>query len=184
MKKQTTTLLLSLLTTLTLSADKTSIEIDPATYAFSGYSVHLKHSFDELPKIQFGLGIYAMDFPDILVDIDSSNKDKGWDVRLDRGIGLFADVYSNESQNGWFYGGQIAEQKYELSHLSQTESYNIILLMAHGGYKYDVNEKLYLKFWGGVGYAHQYSGETNVAGVKYDVPRVVPFGAMHVGYNF
>jgi len=91
LKKQTTTLLLSLLTTLTLSADKSSIEIDPA------YSVHLKHSFDELPKIQFGLGIYAMDFPDVFVDINNVNKDKGWDVRLDRGMNSLVFLRQNHT---------------------------------------------------------------------------------------
>ena len=177
-------LIVSVLSATLLNAGDNAIEIDPATYGFDGYSVHLKHTFDALPKTQFGVGVYAMDFPDIFVDMHSKNKDRGWNVRLERGIGLFADIYLEEKQSGWFYGGQLAQQKYKIDRLGKGATYNTLLLMAHGGYKYDINEHFYLKLWGGVGYSHKYSGQNRVDDLIYDVPKVVPFGALHIGYQF
>ena len=172
--------------TLSLQAETKdfAIEVDPSTYAFDGYSIHLKKRFETLPNVQFGVGVYAMDFPDVFVDMHSKNKNKGWNVRLDNGVGLFADVYADESLSGWFYGGQIAFQRYEIDNIGGSSSYDTLLLMGHGGYRYNINEQLYLKFWGGVGYSHKFSGSNRVGSLEYDVPKVVPFGALHIGYSF
>jgi len=186
MKRHMITTALVLLSTLSLHAEQTefAVEIDPATYAFEGYSVHLKMTPAQLPQLQLGIGVYAMDFPDIFVDMHSKNKDKGWDVRLDRGIGFFADYYFDDSQEGWFAGAQLARQRYEIGLHGEQSSYDVTLIMAHGGYRYNINDHWYLKAWGGVGYAKKTSGSNVVAGEVYDVPDVVPFGALHVGYRF
>lgn len=176
----------ALFTALTLQAgnDSYAIEIDPSTYAFDGYSVHIKKQFDAVPNVQFGIGVYAMDFPDIFVDLHKNNKNKGWDVRLDNGIGLFADIYNDEHLSGWFYGGQIAFQKYDITNVPGSNSYDTVMFMGHGGYKYDIDTHWYLKFWGGVGFSHKISGSNVVGNLEYNVPNIVPFGAVHIGYSF
>ena len=186
MKYKTILTITALFTSLNLQAEKKeySIEIDPSTYALGGYSLHLKKRFDSIPNVQFGVGAYAMDFPDVFVDMHSKNRDKGWDVRLDNGVGLFTDVYQDETLSGWFYGTQIAFQRYKIDNIGGSSSYDTFLLMGHGGYKYNMNDQWYLKFWGGVGYSHKFSGSNRVGNLEYDVPTVVPFGALHIGYNY
>ncbi|CAA6805797.1 MAG: Unknown protein [uncultured Sulfurovum sp.] len=179
-----TTLLLSL-STITLQAKESfSIETDPATFAFDGYALHLKKSFEEVPHMEFGIGVYAMDFPDAFVDMHSKNKDKGWDVRLNQGIGLFVDSYQQADLSGWFIGGQLALQEYELTLNGSKEKYDSMMLMGYGGYKFLLGEHTYAKLWGGVGYSNKVSGSNVVNQTTYDVPNLIPFGALHVGYTF
>jgi len=187
MKKLTLAPILLTLALSSLSATNSNLalEIDPATYGFDGYSVHLKKSFETLPHLQFGLGIYAMDFPDLFVDLNSKNKNKDWDVRLDRGIGFFADYYFDVEQKGFFTGIQVAKQRYEIERNGQKSSYDTTLIMGSFGYLYQPYDNgFYIKPWMGIGYQDKSSGSNVVNGVEYDVASVLPFATVHLGYKF
>ena len=161
-----------------------SIEIDPATYAFSGYALHLKKSFAALPNWQFGVGAYAMDFPDVLVDLNAKNKNLDWNQRLDLGIGLFVDYFFTENQEGLFIGGQLAYQEYDVMRYGVSADYSTILSMGYVGYQYYFYDNFYLKPWGGLGYQNKISGSSVVNGQEFDVAPLLLFGALHVGYKF
>ncbi len=165
-----------------------SLEIDPATYALGGYAVHLRMTTPALPGWRFGFGAYALDFPDLFVDMNPDNKDESWDVRLDSGIGLFAEFTPGGKDRGWFAGGQVAVQRFQVGNeqegTAQAE-FSTLLLMIHTGYRWFPSASgLYLQPWAGLGYAGKISGETQVGSRTYAVSPVVPFMTLHLGYIF
>ena len=162
-----------------------SIETDPSTFAFNGYALHLKKSFEMLPQWQFGLGVYAMDFPDALVDMEAENANKGWDQRLEGGVGVFIDYFTHsKKQEGLFIGAQFAQQRYKITKDNIDSEYGTFLAMAHIGYQYTLYEGLYIKPWIGVGYNEKIWGENSVKGDEFKVVNVAIFPTVHIGYKF
>lgn len=188
MNKLTKTVLAASMLSMTLGASESqssfSIEVDPATYIFHGYSLHMKKSFATIPKWQFGVGFYAMDFPDVLVNLNKHNRDKGWEQRIDSGIGFFVDYFFQENQQGLFIGAQLAQQKYKLDKNNETTEYTTMLSMGHIGYQYDFYKKFYIKPWTGIGYQNKVSGENTLFGEEFEIDSLVLFATVHIGYKF
>jgi len=164
-----------------------AIEIDPLTFALDGYSLHARVSPKNLPHWRFGAGIYSMEFPDVFVDMNSDNKNKGWQVELDQGIGLFTEYYLRNNREGWFVGAQLAQQEFSIQNDqtgSQQQQFKNLLLMPYTGYRWPLNNELYVQGWFGVGYTEKSSGNTQLGENNYDIDPLVPFGAIHVGYEF
>ena len=164
-----------------------SIEIDPATFAFKGYGIHLRIKPKNSDHLLIGAGAYAMDFPNVLVNLNENNKDQGWDVRLNQGYGLFGEYHFSEVNKKWFVGTQLAIQEYKIQkelYIGES-SYTNILIMGTGGYTLQPFElPLYFKFWGGVGYTAKIAGENVLGNAEYDISPLLLFGALHIGYTF
>ncbi len=182
-------LLLCSLLTAEVSAQKTSIslEIDPATFAFKGYSAHIRVAPASSKHFLLGAGIYAMEMPAFMVDLNSKNKGKGWEVRLNRGVGLFGEYHFQEVNRKWFTGVQTGIQEFRIGNTAgeNEESFSNLLFMGYTGYTFkpfDFN--LYFKPWAGVGYTSKISGETRVGDLEYDVAPMTFFLTLHVGYTF
>lgn len=172
------------------SNDKTriSLEIDPATFAFKGYGFHLRLQPKGCEHLLVGLGIYAMDFPDILVDFNKNNKDKGWDVCLNQGYSIFAEHHFTEVNRKWFVGTQIGIQEYKIenSSTSGNEKFSNLLAMGYLGYtiKPFKGNSFYIKPWAGVGYTTKISGRNILGSLEYDIAPITMFATLHVGYTF
>lgn len=166
---------------------KFSVEIDPATFIFNGYALHLRYQPRNSEHLLIGAGIYALDFPDLLVDLNKNNEDDGWDVRLNQGIGLFGEYHFSEVNKKWYAGVQIALQEYEIEKdfYDGESTYSNVLIMGLGGYTFQpFDADIYFKFWGGLGYTDNVSGETSIGNAEYDISPLLMFGALHVGYTF
>lgn len=166
-----------------------SIETDPATFVLNGYAAHVRVAPAALDHWVFGFGVYALDIPDVMVDMNSANKGQGWQPRLDQGLGLFAEYFFDPSRQGWFVGGQLALQDFRLANTNTPgtgANYTNALLMAHTGYRWYPRGKQswYMQPWLGVGYTRTISGQTTVGTQTYDVAPIVPFATLHVGYEF
>ncbi len=164
-----------------------SIEIDPATFVFQGYSAHLRYQPPKSDHILIGVGVYSMDIPSELVDFNNNNKDKGWEVQLKQGYGLFGEYYFSEVNNKWFVGGQVGLQEYEIEKESVKgeEQFSNILLMTYLGYAWHpFNFNLYLKPWAGIGYSTKVSGNNEIGNEEYDISPITVFATFHVGYTF
>ncbi len=164
-----------------------SIEIDPVTFALNGYAFHLRISPDNSQHYLFGIGTYAMDMPDEIININSNNKNKGWNVRLNQGYGLFGEYHFQQVNKKWFIGSQISLQEYKIEN-EQTEGnekFQNILLMSYGGYTWQPFEfGLYIKPWAGIGYTTKISGNNNLGNFKYDISPITMFATLHIGYTF
>lgn len=168
------------------SATSYAFEVDPATYALKGYSLHFRTSVPNSPNYRLGVGIYSLEFPKIFVDINPDNKDGDWDVELEQGIGFFGEYFLDSKRTGWFAGVQLAQQKYDVKdNLSEQEaSFKTLIVMPYGGYKWDLNEHIYVTGWGGVGYVDRIDGSNHLIAGEYDIASLVPYGAIHVGYQY
>ncbi|MDD5152054.1 MAG: hypothetical protein PHC28_16505 [Flavobacterium sp.] len=173
----------------TISNDKTrvSLEIDPATFAFNGYSAHLRIQPKNCDHLLFGVGIYAMDMPSVLVNFNKKNKDKGWDVRLNNGVGLFGEHHFTEVNRKWFVGAQMSIQEYKIENetFAGSEKYTNILAMGYFGYTIKpFKNNLYIKPWAGIGYTSKISGNNTLGSLEYDIAPITMFATLHIGYTF
>ena len=195
LKKVILTTILALTLNIQLSAqevstnDKTklSIEIDPATFAFKGYGVHLRLQPKGCEHLLAGFGTYAMDMPDVLVDFNRNNKNKGWDVRINQGYSLFAEHHFTEVNRKWFVGTQIGVQEFKIENSNTTgsEKFSNILAMGYFGYTIKpFKNTLYIKPWAGIGYTSKIGGTNTLDTLKYDIASITMFATLHIGYTF
>ena len=156
----------------TVGKTKFSIEIDPATFVFNGYSAHLRIQPKSCNHPLYGVGIYAMDMPAFFVEMNSNNADKGWQVRINNAVGIFGEHHFSEVNKGVFVGSQLSVQQFKIENDNQSgeEKFTNGLIMAYGGYTLQPFKfPLYFKAWGGVGYTSKISGENVLGGQEYDI---------------
>ncbi len=164
-----------------------SLEIDPATFVFNGYGFHIRLKPQNSNHLLFGLGTYAMDMPDILIELNSNNKDKGWDVRLNQAYGLFGEYHFEEVNKKWFVGEQISIQEYKISNDIEegNKKFSNLLLMTYGGYTWKpFSSNFYIKPWAGIAYTSKISGDNNHGNLEYDIAPILMFATLHIGYTF
>jgi hypothetical protein len=166
---------------------KFSIEIDPATYAFKGYSAHLRIQPKASNHLLYGVGIYAMDMPSFFVDMNSNNANKDWQVRINNAVGIFGEYHFSEVNKGFFTGAQISAQQFIIENENQSgeEKFTNGLIMGYGGYTLQPFKfPLYFKAWGGVGYTSKISGDNVLGEQEYDISPLSVFATLHMGYTF
>lgn len=164
---------------------KISIEIDPATYLFDGYSLHLRIQPKNYNHTLMGIGIYGMNLPDMFVNFDPKNKGKGWNVRINKGISLFGEYHFNEVNKKWFIGTQLGIQEFEIKNSSGKSNYNNILTMAYLGYTFKpFKNNFYLKPWTGFGYTAKINGKNTINRYTYNIAPITMFATLHMGYTF
>jgi len=165
-----------------------SVEIDPSTFVFKGYAIHLRIKPESSDHLVVGAGAYALDLPSIMVNMNINNKEKGWNVRINNSIALFGEYYFKEANNKWFVGLQTGIQSYKNTnnnYVNKTSKYNNLLIMPSVGYNWQpFNFPLYLKPWFGMGYTSKLSGNNSIENMTYNISPLVPFVTMHVGYTF
>jgi len=164
-----------------------SIEIDPATFAFSGYGFHLRVKQKNSERFLMGIGAYAMDMPDALVDFNKNNKGKGWNVRLNQGYGVFGEHHFSEVNKKWFVGAQTGIQEYKIENetVAGSEKFTNILAMGYFGYTIKpFKNNLYIKPWAGIGYTSKISGNNTLGALEYDIAPITMFVTLHIGYTF
>lgn len=170
-----------------LSKTRLSVEIDPATFVFRGYGVHLRIQPKNQNHMLYGVGAYAMDMPDVLVNLNEKNKDQGWDVRLNQGVGLFAEHHFTEVNKKWFVGAQASIQEYKIENNTSTgySKFTNALLMTYGGYTWQpFKSAFYIKPWAGIGYTSKISGTNSLENKECDIAPITMFATLHIGYTF
>lgn len=163
------------------------IETDPSTFAFGGYAAHIRFKPAKSDHLLLGLGTYALDFPEVMINMNAKNKDKGWDLRIKSAYSLFGEYYFGEAGEKWFAGFQAGIQNYRLKNNTDAggeATYQNLILMPSVGYSWTPFKfPLYLKPWLGLGYTTQLSGQNVLQGQTYDIAPLVPFFALHIGYR-
>lgn len=166
---------------------KISVEIDPVTFGFNGYSFHLRVQPKNCEHLLIGFGLYAMDMPEVFVDFNPTNKGKGWESRINKGFGLFAEHHFKEVNQKWFVGAQASLQEFKIENISiqGNAKHTNGLVMAYGGYSFQpFNFNLYIKPWAGIGYTSKLSGKNTLGGSEYDISPITMFATLHIGYTF
>ncbi len=165
------------------------VETDPMTFALDGFATHIRFSFPGARQWTFGAGLYGMEFPSLLVDLNADNKDEGWNQRLKLGYGLFVDHYFNDGPQGFFVGAQVAIQRYEISQQAQGQArsqYANLLIMPRAGYLWKPFEDngFYLMPWLGLGGTAKIAGDAKVGTEQFEIAPVLAFATLHAGWQF
>jgi hypothetical protein len=125
--------------------------------------------------------------PGMMVDLNKNNKGAGWDVRINRGFGLFGEHHFSAVNSKLFIGGQLGLQEFKISSEKEAGSTKFSNVLAMGYFGYTINpfqNALYIKPWAGVGYTSKISGSSALATAKYDIAPLTMFATLHVGYTF
>ncbi len=73
---------------------------------FKGYSLHLRMHPVGNDHLLLGVGTYAMDMLDVMVNLNEMNKEEGWEVRLNQGYSFFTEHHFSEVNRKWFVMGR------------------------------------------------------------------------------
>lgn len=164
-----------------------SLEIDPITYAFQGFSLHARITPKGSQHLFLGLGAYAMNMPDVLVNSNKANREEGWNSRLNQGYSFFFEYHFAEVNKKFFVGAQTGIQEYKISNLNfeNDTKFTNYIAMAYFGYTIKpFKNNLYFKPWAGIGYTSQIGGSNQLGTESYDIAPMAPFATFHVGYTF
>ena len=173
---------------------KISVETDPLTYAYKGYSVHLKVNPTGAEKVLLGYGMLIgslfteTKLPDFFINLNKKNKDKGWDVNIRGSYSLFFEYYFTTANEKWFIGQQSGIHLFRIENQSVPDThsdFNQLMLMAYGGYVWHpFSSSLYIKPWFGVGFSPKINGINKVDNNEYNVSSITLFATFHIGYTF
>ncbi len=168
------------------SAGELSVEIDPSTFAFNGYSAHLRYHL--LESWELGIGTYSMTFPNALGGLVISPNPSTTTLKISSAYGFFLDKFLFDKNERVFLGFQLASQNYLLSDSGtpgSTSRYSATLFMPRVGYKYTLkNSGLYFLPWLGVGYIYSGNDNPSVGSQTYKLNSILPFATIHMGYSF
>lgn len=166
---------------------KISMEIDPATFAFKGYGIHLRIQPKGMDHFLMGIGTYAMNMPDVLVNFNKQNRNSGWKSRLNQGYSLFGEYHFKDVNKGLFIGSQFGLQQHKISHneIAGSEKFTNILAMGYIGYSIKpFRNNFYIKPWAGIGYTSKINGSNILSNLEYDIAPITMFLTLHLGYTF
>lgn len=169
------------------AAPPVTIETDPSTFVLRGFAAHARVQ-PEGSHFAFGVGVYALDYPSLLVDLNGANRGGGWNVRLTVGAGVFADYYFERAPRAWFVGVQLAMQRFRYTNdaaPAQDATATNATFMPRVGYLWrPFDAGFYLMPWAGVGGTAQIAGTRGIAGREYNLFPVVAFATVHIGWQF
>ncbi len=169
---------------------KFSIEIDPTTFAaFNGYGVYGKVQLKNTKHWILGGGVYGLDLPKPLIDINADNKDKGWKTRINSAYLIFGEYYFKEPNNKWFAVLNLDIQNFKITNdniADKASTYSSFLVLPAIGYVWKPfkGNNFYIKPWGGLGYTTKISGDNTINNLTYKISSLVPFATLHFGYTF
>ena len=169
-------------------SSRLSVEIDPVTFLFRGHSLHIRYQPMFSEHLLIGMGTYAMDLPDVFIDGNPDNRERGWNARIRSAYFLYGELYAKEANNGWFIGEQVGFQTFKVSNNQEaggSASFNTVLGMTYAGYSWHPYKgSLYIKPWIGLGIAGKIDGVNRVGSMVYDIGPLFPFFTFHAGYTF
>ncbi len=164
------------------------VEVDPMPFALSGHAVHVRVPLPSVPGLVLSAGTYSMEFPALLTNINSKNRDKGWNADIDKAYAAFADYHFSGKPEGIFVGTQVAYQNFEVGNDQSEEQrdFGVMIAMARVGTLYrPFDSGFYLLPWAGV-YANIRTDDNDlqIDGETFDVAPVNGFATLHVGWQF
>lgn len=169
-------------------SSRLSIELDPLTFLSKGYSLHVRYQPMFADRFLIGLGTYAMELPEPMLDMNRNNRDKGWNARIRSAYFVTAEFYAKRANHGWFLGEQIGFQSFKVSNnkeVGSTASFNNLLLLTHVGYSWHPYKgSFFVKPWIGLGFTEMIDGTNEVGELAYDTGPWFPFFTVHLGYTF
>jgi hypothetical protein len=172
----------------TIGQTRVSIETDPSTFLLSGYAIHLRIQPANCERWLIGAGSYGLELPEMLVNLNSKNRNEGWNAKIRNAYSLFGEYFFHRANQKWFVGEQIGLHNYRLGNRLEggaASDFSSMLAMTYVGYAWHpFKGSFYVKPWAGLGYTRKISGDNLVGTRVYDVAPLFPFVTFHLGYEF
>jgi len=165
-------------------AEDVRVDVEPAAYLLSGYSIHLASTVPHAPRVTVGGTLYGFDVPRMLVEL-GDNRGDDWNVRLRVGYGVFADAFLEDRRDGWLVGTQLGFQQYRATGPGPDGGdaiFTNVMVLVRAGYEWHpaASSGAYLMPWIGAAYTHTISGDAGA----YRVFPVLPYAACDLGWRF
>lgn len=142
--------------------------------------------------------IVGGELPSFIINLNSKNKDMGWNYKINQGFGLEIEYYFKKANKSWFSGLQFITQEINLTNDNvpavDEHRTNIGMAVITTGYKWYPlkKEHFYLKPWAGIGFSGVLNGafssevisNTDVGPYTYEIAPIAPYAALHIGYQF
>lgn len=175
------------------------VEVDPIPYALGGFVGHFGWSPKTIESFTFGLSVIGgLEFPDAYINIEKENRDKGWNLKVNQGIGVWAHYYFKRKNKGWFTGLQLFTQEFKLTndnYPGEVNRTNTVSTAFQIGYLWYPFKKggLYFRPWGGFGFQNaigasfepgEVTKDMRIGEDTYKLTRFMPFATLHIGYRF
>lgn len=163
-----------------------SIELDPAPYILSGYSISFKYSTKKTPKIAYMASIYQSDFPDGMMK--KTNRDNGWaNLKLKTSYAAFVEFYRNKKRKGFYFGPSVFfyNKSVELETFNQRTEFSSIYPNLRVGYVWYPFKKVefYLNPWINLGSEINIDNKNQLNGIEFEPNTFNYIIALHVGYS-
>lgn len=169
-------------------SSRLSVETDPTTFLLNGYSLHVRYQPMFTDRFLVGLGTYAMDLPELILNLNRENRDEGWDVRIRSAYFVMGEFYVKRANHGWFIGEQIGFQSFKVTNNAEVRgsaSFNNLLFLTYAGYSWHPYKgSFFVKPFVGVGLSEMVDGTSEVGGISYDAGPLFPLLTVHLGYTF
>jgi len=169
------------------SETRLMLETDPATFVLDGFAVHSRLEHPRARGWSLGLGLYSLEYPSLLVELDPENRDEGWRARMRIGYGAFLDRHFGTRRSSPFVGVQLAVQRFELARDKTTAPKDLAvgLAMARLGYRwFPTDAEFYVMPWAGAGVSVALSEPVEIDNETYNVRPLTLFATAHVGWRF
>lgn len=183
----------------TTSKGGLSVEIDPLVpIVLNGIGAHVMWEPKGSKHFLYGLGfISKATMPDIMINMDRDNKNKGWVHRINRGLVMEGEYYYSEVNKKWFSELQVFAQQNSLDNAdafpAPAKKITTGMVVITAGYKWFPLKgvELYLKPWLGLSYTNVIDrtfpaqvSHVKVGDYSFHIQTFMPFGTIHLGYKF
>ena len=186
-------LAVAVLTTTAARAEPTpwriSVDTDPTTFAFHGYSVWVMAKPAGTRHVRAGVGGFGLDFPSFLVPLlGRGDDDDGWDLSVRAAMGFAS--YQLGDRKGLYigaYAGYLQSRHTRDDAMGIADRHNVTVLPTIGyqwfPFRSGALRGAYVQPWAGATIWIPVGGTTTLAGHTFKDPYVIPLVAAHVGYE-
>jgi len=151
------------------------VEVDPTAYVLSGYSLHAGVGWQ---RFRLDLGIFAMDVPEMM------HGNPGWDASF-AGGGAKLQWFPLAEQHELFVdvAASASRRDMTLQATGASERATVFAVGASAGWRFALPYNLYATPWVGFNVDLEET-EVMLDGETFEMSRVTPFAAVHLGYRF
>lgn len=187
--------LVIVLTAATARADdapswKVSVDTDPTTFAFDGFSGWVMTKPAHTEHVRFGIGGFGLQFPSFLTPHLNGTGEDGWTLDVRAVMGFAGYMFGDRS--GLYvgaYSGYLQSRHRRDDSPGMTASEDNLTVLPTVGYQWFPFHRgalagAYLQPWAGATIWIPVGGSTTVGTHTFKDPHIIPIAAFHVGYEF
>jgi hypothetical protein len=166
-----------------------SIDTDPSTFAFNGFSAWVMTKPRGTEHLRLGVGTFGLEFPSFLVPTLNRGSEDGWDLTA-RAVMAFGGYMFGDRKG--FYVGSYAgylQSRHERDDMPGVAVRHNITVLPTAGYQWfpfstGALRGAYVQPWVGATIWFPVGGTSSLGTHEFKDPHVIPLAALHLGYEF